>query len=264
MGVNKYRFVQNGAETFQINIPIQSNWDFEGLDDAVDQYETNAIKEVLGLPYDFEVDRFSHDVYNEGDTSINYTFYFYSGGSLSDVSGWQNSYLGEGFTVQDVFYFSNKFTKSFFKLDFYDTVDDKKQKNYFTVIIPTQQGGKMEINMGYDVVSINTPKYTLDYVGDKEGFFLYWLKNLEFTPIKTFYMTAKFYNAGTGQFTKMMNNPQSTVIGNKYDFDALKYFYYKVDLDYDNITYKVFDMNTGLRVGTNVPIKWYEYVNPPQ
>jgi hypothetical protein len=263
MGVNKYTFLQNGLRPIKFNIPIESSWDFEGLDDAVDQYEETAIKEVLGLPYDFEVNRFSHEQYNGGETKINYDFCFYSGGSLSDSNSWQNSYLGEGFTVQDVFYYSNKFTKSFFKLDFYDSVDDKKQKNYFTVIIPTQQGYKMTMNMGYDEVEINKPKYSLDYVGDKEGFFLYWLKDLEFTPITTFYMTAKFYNAGTGQFTKMMNVPQSSIIGNKYDFDALKYFYYKVVLDYKNITYSVYD-NTDQRIGTTSSILWYEYVNPPQ
>lgn len=264
MGVNKYIFLQNGSQSKNINIPIQSNWDFEGLDDAVDQYEETAIKEVLGLPYDFEVNRFPHQEYDGGTTKINYEFYFYSGGSLSDSSSWQNSYLGEGFSVQDLFYFTNKFTKSFFKLDFYDSVDDKKQKNYFTVIIPTQQGFKMTMNMGFDTVSVNKPKYSLDYIGDKEGFFLYWLKNLEFIPIKTFYMTAKFYNAGTGQFTKMMNEPQSSIIGNKYDFDALKYFYYKVELDYNNISYSIYNINNNQRIGTSSPIVWYEYVNPPQ
>ena len=101
----------------------------------------------------------------------------------------------------------------------------------------------------------------MDYVGDKEGFFIYWLKNLEFVPINTFYMTAKFYNAKTGKFIKMMNKAQST-IPSSYDFDAPSYFYYKVVIDYINKFYVVSDLTTNQRVGTTTPIKWYEYVNP--
>jgi hypothetical protein len=101
-------------------------------------------------------------------------------------------------------------------------------------------------------------------VGDKEGFFIYWLKSLEFIPLNTFYMTAKFYNAKTGRFTKMLNRPQSTILNsNKFVFDNIDYFYYRVVLDYINIQYMVYTLQ-GNRVGTTSAIKWYEYVNPPQ
>jgi hypothetical protein len=183
---------------------------------------------------------------------------------MNSSDEWVNSYLGENFSVQDVFYYTNKFTNSFFKLDFYDTIDEKRQKNYFTVILPTQQGEFMNINMARVPVQIRKPKFKLDYVGDKEGFFIYWLKSLEFIPINTFYMTAKFYNAATGKFTKMINRPQSTILSNnKYNFDSLDYFYYKVVLDYIDIQYSVFDLK-GNRLGETTTIKWYEYVNPPE
>jgi hypothetical protein len=114
----------------------------------------------------------------------------------------------------------------------------------------------------------------LDYVGDKEGFFIYWLKKRNFLDVSTFYMSAKFYNAKTGQFTKMMtgkgtnpldqtNGPQVYLSGNKYAFDSTQYFYYTVKLDYTTQTYQVFNTQ-GQRMGTNIPIKWFEYVNPPQ
>jgi hypothetical protein len=88
-------------------------------------------------------------------------------------------------------------------------------------------------------------------------------------------MTAKFFNAKTGQFTKMMtgrgtsqidltNGPQVYLEeNNKYTFDNTQYFYYTVKLNYDAQTYQVLN-TTGQRLGTNIPIKWYEYVNPPQ
>ena len=64
----------------------------------------------------------------------------------------------------------------------------------------------MTTQMQRILVDVRKPKFVLDYVGDKEGFFLYWLKKRTFLDINTFYMSAKFYNAKTGQFTKLMTD----------------------------------------------------------
>ena len=115
----------------EIIIPIELDWDYNGHSQSIELYEDEVIKEVIGIGYDFEVDRFPHDVDPvTKKTEINYEFYFYSGGSLTDINNWSNSYIPEGLTVKDIYYFSNDFTKSFFKLDFYDNVDDKRQTNY--------------------------------------------------------------------------------------------------------------------------------------
>ena len=263
----------------QINIPIELTWDYMGLDMAIDEYEKQAITEVIGVGRDFEVTRFSHAPASAttNNTEVNYEFYFYSGGSLNDIANWRINYISEGFTPQEIYYYTNNFSNSFFKLDLYDSPDEKSQKNYVTLIIPTQQGLKMQTQMQRTSVLINKPKFVLDYIGDKEGFFIYWLKSREFLNISTFYMTAKFYNAKTGQFTKMMtgngtdpldltNGPQSDIPGTgqvKYNFDNTQYFYYTVKLDYDTQTYQIFNTRNQ-RLGTNIPIKWFEYVNPPQ
>ena len=102
----------------------------------------------------------------------------------------------------------------------------------------------------------------LDYVGDKEGFFIYWLKKRDFIDLSTFYMTAKFFDARTGVFIKMMIESQ-TSLSSQTNFNPIEYFYYKVELDYNTRTYRVVNKNTGVRVGTNInPIRWYEYINP--
>jgi hypothetical protein len=102
----------------------------------------------------------------------------------------------------------------------------------------------------------------LDYVGDKEGFFIYWLKKRDFLNITDFYMTAKFFDGSTGQFIKMMNTPQNT-LSNPSDFPQEEYFYYKVVLDYTTQKYEVYHYPTLVKVGTKTnPITWYEYVNP--
>lgn len=292
--VNKIEIVRRGFVDKYINIPVELNWDYTGVDEQLDEYEAKVVQQVIGTGRDFEVSRFAHAPTTglTQTTEINYEFYFYSGGSVTDINNWSINYQSEGFTTQDIYYFSNSFANSFFKLDFYDTVDQKRQKNFFTIILPTQQGLTMDAVMQRTPVKIKKPKYILDYNGDKEGFFIYWLKSRQFLNISTFYMTAKFYDAKRGGFTKMMTGrswdpqsetpcltpyppanpdltlgPQSFISCNSgelssfYTFDNSQYFYYQVQLDYQTQTYQVFN-TFGQRMGTDLPIKWFEYVNP--
>ena len=260
------------------------------MDQAIDEFEVEAINKVIGVGRDFEVTRFAHAPQNAvtvnldedalpisprynptDDTYIQYQFYFHSGGtSVNNVNNWSIDYRQEGFTAQQIFYYNNNFSNSFFKLDLYDSLDEKKQTNYVTIILPTQQGLTMDAIMNKTLVKIKKPDFVLDYVGDKEGFFLYWLKKRTFLNIRTFYMTAKFYDAEKGVFVKMMNMPQAVSSGTTTTFDNSRFFYYRVELDYEKQTYQVFNTNPaqkiynnyGQRAGTSVPIKWYEYINP--
>ena len=266
MSVNKVIIERTLGVDKQINIPVELSWDYDGIDQSIDIYEEQVITDVIGVGRDFEVTRFANEPYSSvtmnNKTEINYEFYFHSGTSVTNASSWSNSYLSAGFSSQDVFYYKNNFSNSFFKLDFYDSPDEKQQVNYLTAIIPTQQGLKMQAQMQRQVVDIKKPKFILDYVGDIEGFFIYWLKKRTFLDITKFYMTAKFYNADTGQFIRMMNTPQSSLPNTPYTFSTLTYFYYILDLNYPKETYTISTVN-GVRVGTpTLPIKWYEYVNP--
>jgi hypothetical protein len=273
--------MKEGFTNKELVIPIELTWDYLGLDQSIDEYEGEIIKKVTGDFGDFEVTRFAHapTLINDPSstvpleaTDIQYEFNFYSGGSLDTTTNWRNDYMSEGFTTQDIYYYTNNFSNSFFKLDLYDNVDEKRQTNYITIIIPTQQGLTMDTILDRTPVKIKRPYFILDYVGDKEGFFIYWLKKRNFLDITTFYMTAKFYDASKGFFTKMINMPQSQIIGNKYVFDNTKYFYYRVQMNYEKQTYQVFNMNPSQQLYSNLngragttattPIKWYEYVNP--
>ena len=266
--VSKVRLERNLGVDRLINIPIELSWDYNGIDQSIDLYEEDIITQVIGVGRDFEVTRFANEPYTATSianrTEINYEFYFHSGTSVSNVNNWQIDYLTEGFTAEDVFYYKNNFSNSFFKLDFYDSPDEKQQVNYLTAIIPTQQGLKMPVRMQRQNVEIRKPKFVLDYIGDVEGFFIYWLKKRTFLDITKFYMTAKFYNAETGSFIRMMNTPQSSLPNTPYTFNTLTYFYYILNLDYAKQTYTITTTN-GVRVGSPaLPIKWYEYVNPPR
>jgi hypothetical protein len=282
MDVNKVVIRQDAFTDKTLNIPIELKWDLTGVDDALDEFEFGVVNEVIGRGYDFEVSRFAHapETGSTMNTELNYEFYFYSGGSTNNINNWSDNYIAEGFSPQEIYYYSNNFSNSFFKLDLYDTLDEKRQKSYITIILPTQQGLKMSANMQTQIVEIKKPKFVLDYIGDKEGFFIYWLKSRDFLDITTFYMTAKFFNASNGQFTKMMagrypcdqsnlpislrdttNPSQGCFAGNTTKFDNAKHFYYTVNLDYETQTYQISNSN-GQRVGTTIPIKWFQYVNP--
>jgi hypothetical protein len=279
MDVNKIQIMNNGFVNKELVVPIKLTWDYLGLDQSINEYESEIIKKVTGGFGDFEVSRFAHapiTVNNPNSntpfefTDIQYEFYFHSGSTLNNQSSWTINYISEGFTPEEIYYYTNNFSNSFFKLDLYDNVDEKRQTNYITIIIPTQQGLTMDTIMQRTPVKIKKPKFVLDYVGDKEGFFIYWLKKRNFLDISTFYMTAKFYDASVGSFKRMMNMPQSSISGNKHVFDNTKYFYYRVQMDYDKQTYQVFNMNPSQqiysnldgRAGATIPIKWYEYINP--
>ena len=191
---------------------------------------------------------------------------------ISNKSSYFNNF-GLGEETKEIYYYVKPFTKSFFKLDFYDSKEATIQTNYFTVIIPVQQGFTVTAitTSLMPPVNIKTPSFKLDYVGDKEGFFLYWLRKKKFLNInpdptnttQTFYMTAKFFDARLGIFVKMMTTPQVLpLVPSLFQFNPKKYFYYKVVLDYTDYTYKIFDDVSGNTVGDLSSIKWYEYINP--
>lgn len=279
MNSNRY-YITLPTTNQEINIPIEITEDFLGRTDSIELYEDEVLGEVIGVATDFEVGRYAHNEYSptNTETSVNYEFYFYSGNvntlsattcplpTSTDLGLWVNNYLAEGFNSKELYYFANSFANSFFKLDFYDSNDEKNQTNYFTIIIPTQQGFTTTASISPYIppVKIKIPKFKLDFVGDKEGFFVYWLDIPQFLTINTFYMSIKFFDAKEGVFVRMMNVPQCS-LPNKYQFESGKYFYHKVILNYETKTYEIYDGNNpNTRIGTTTnPMKWYEYVNPP-
>lgn len=275
MSVNKYRIVPDNNEKY-LNIPIEMKWDFTGKDDSLDEYQKTILEEVIGTANDFEVCRFTHeeylDVNQRTKTNINYEFNFYNyslpiTATTVTTTNWDDTYLNLGFTTPDIYYFRKPFTKSFFKLDFYDSPSEVSQNIYFSIILPVQQGEFQMVNLSAIITNVNIrkPKYSLDYLGDKEGFFIYWLRDRNYIDIDEFYMSAKFFNGRTGNFIRMMNRPQiPPFTPSLFTFNSDEYFYYKLKLDYDTKTYQVFStINPTQRVGVDgTPIIWYEYVNP--
>jgi hypothetical protein len=271
--VNSYRFRLTPNETF-INIPINLTFDNEGREDGIQTYQKDVVERAINPISDFEVTRFANALWKAGKTEINYEFYFFDYqipiDQTTNNNNWIIDYEAASFTDNEIYYFANSFKGSFFKLDFYDSATTENQQVRFSIILPTQQGLKEPGLIGPPVnqtpVEVKKPKFKLDYVGaDKEGFFIYWLKDQSYLDTTKFYVSAKFFNAKKGQFVRMMNRPQG-VLGDKFNFNKTNYFYYTCILDYETYEYRMFseDLNGNLtRVGTLLnPIKWYEYVNP--
>lgn len=255
MDVNKYKIAFRNRDE-EVNLPFISNWEVNGIDDGYFLFETEAIKRVINPEIDFEVSRFSHEPYF-GLTKIFYNFNFRN----PSIPEYIDSYVSSGlFTIDECYYNSNSFSKSFFKLDLYDSSGSTEQKNYISIILPTQQGLTEDFSFGLlPLVSVRKPQFALDFIGDKEGFFIYWLKYRDYLNVDTFYMSAKFFDAKRGEFIRMINQEQQT---NTINSDS--FFYYKVELNYTGQTYQIINTNTFDRVGTSItnPIKWFQYINP--
>jgi len=260
---NSYKFRLSDTQKF-LDIPIEIDWQYGGVDDGISVYEKEVIKDIIGTAEDFEVFRFAHKDYGQKQkTELNYSFNFYTGTTSvtsSTVNNWVNTYYGSTFDYNQLVYKQTPFKKSFYKLDFYDTTDESAQNNYFTIVLPVIGSGyEMITGLNRPTVKVNKPYFTLDFLKNKEGFFIYWLRKKTFVNIDTFYMTAKFFDANLGVFVKMMTTPQAT-LPNKFQFNN-NLFYVKTILDYDNRTYSLYDMTTNNRIGEGNPINWFEYVN---
>ena len=76
MSVNKIKIIRPTTDNY-VDIPIEMKWDFAGHDDSISEYQEEMVKEIIGSPNDFEISRFSHNSDIDGNTDINYEFYFY-------------------------------------------------------------------------------------------------------------------------------------------------------------------------------------------
>jgi len=215
------------------------------------------------------------DYYPDNSTNTIYLPY-----DPNDITSWYG-YDFQGFTPEETYKSKTTFTKSFFKLDLYNSRDRKQQKLFISIIINPINGIKIlrptlsvqypsEIPDGrYNCRPEGeqfcpTPNFELDPINNNEGYFIYWLKEKTFLDIDVFYMSCKFYNGKTGEVTQLINTPQSD-ISKPYSISKEDFYYYRVVLNQNRYTYTIYSVSDGIRVGedsTN-PIKFYQYFNAP-
>jgi hypothetical protein len=252
MDVNKIKITKTNTEKV-IPITISENWDFENREDLLNEYSLDVLYELAGSPIDYEIARFSNSpvLTNNGviNTKVTHKFLFYN----YDTNQWLPSYINDRyFTLDEVKGNNRSLTNSFFKLDMYDSTNQSKRKNFLTLVLQQNQNTTTYNYNGTDY-TIKTPIYDLDYNTSKENFFIYWFKDKTILNLSSLYMTAKFFDAKTGQFvtftTKDLSQPKIP--------NDLQYF--KVNFNYSNYTYYYTSTNSTSQENTMV---WYEYINP--
>jgi hypothetical protein len=345
MDVNKIKILNTNGDK-EIVVPISTNWDLVNREDAIKDEEKKIIKQIIGTPPNYELQRFSRKVV-DNSTAQEYQFNFFNTGTTI----WEPSYLNR-FSESLIRYTRGGFAKSFFKLDLYDSKDPKKQKIYLSIILPTSRSSELSSTgtfncQGYNFFKVEStinflgyvnfidccgiqqsllvtplvygcvdesfpvtfsgsvinsgppetlipqigpvylhgegtntfigaanlsicecipevpppaeppnltfPNFYLDHVGNQEGYYIYWYQDKNLINLSELYMTAKFFDASIGTFTRFTTTPQTqTKIPNND-------LYYRVILDYTNKLYKITNLTDLVPV---VQANWYEYVNP--
>lgn len=269
MDVNKIKILlDNPANGKNIVLPISKNWDFLNRGDTIDKYLNEVLDEVIKEPIDFEIVRFGKRLVNNV-SKVTHMFNFYN--QINQT--YETNYVMDGrFNAYQIFYNTNPFKKSFFKLDFYNSMDDTNKKLYLSIILPTRLVSPKEIKQykGKDYL-VKKPIFELDYLGEQEGFFIYFFEKYEVLELDTLYMSAKFFSGLDGTYTQFINVPQNSLLNQTQVED--KYFYYEYKLHYNTKEYDIFSTvitlpnilnNLGLNVQTQLPLLgtvWYEFIS---
>jgi hypothetical protein len=219
MNVNNYiiRQPQIDSTGTTINIPIGQNPWLAGQEEIIDtKFVDVEVENAINDIFDYEKVRFIPRNSNGTCTGVNYRVKFLNNGSYPLNTMWSDI----GFIYDDFKFLKNSFTKSFLRLDFYDSdIGTSQRLLSFTTLYPKflqndyTVSGAFPQPTNYEVSFIlgNT---ILDRTQNGEGFFLYHFKD-EILPTvpKTLYMRATFSNAKTSKGTRMMssNNPNNGI-----------------------------------------------------
>ena len=263
--MNKYKIL-NTNNDFQLQVSIPTTWDFANRGDLIDDYESIVAKEMVGVPQNFEMGRFSrkpiYNSINELSTSVTYKFYFadYTQNTTIPLTlnpTWYNSYESSNiFTPEELKINTKSIQKSFFKIDLYDTKNGRTQKNYLTLILNASLSLPTSVN---NVIQSLIPFFELDHIGLNESYFIYWFKDFDILKLDKLYMRVKFFNAKTGEFTTFTTRKQIEINANNPFRVDNDYFYREVTFDFVNYLYDIIDSGESLPM-----LEWYEYINPPQ
>ena len=251
MDVNRYKIIESNVDKSLV-IPLDINWDFLDRGDSVDIYQQEIVDKVVGEPVDYELARFTHNVCQNA-TKLTYKFNFWN----SDNNDYDNSYVVPNlFNPYQLYYETQPIKKTFFKMDLYDSNDPTNQRIYLSIILTPKQTTITELK-NYESFDYNVkiPKFELDYIGEREGFFIYFFQDKTIIGKTDLFMSAKMFNGLTGEYIKFSSVDQ-TLQGNPNNFNPAL-FYFKVQFNYNDKTYKIINPQNA----EVCEIEWFEYVN---
>lgn len=229
MFVKKYTFLNNltGGTGYNINIPIGNNSGMVGQQEIIEKdFIDIEVNKAVNDIFDYEKVKLIpiHDntdgpldnityVVNLLDTTLNN---FNTSLKWSDIT----------FTDDDLRFKKKSFTKSFLKLDFYDSdllsnqnlvssitlFPDFTNEDMITGSIPQAVNYSVSFKLGNSL--FNNPSLFVDNSKSSEGFSLYHFKDEVLPnplPPKKLYMKATFNNAKNGTSTGLMSSDITTL-----------------------------------------------------
>jgi hypothetical protein len=260
MYVKKYtlRLPDEGISTTAttISMPMgQAPW-LAGQQEIIDRdFVDIEVEKSINAIFDYEKVRFMPRNVNGKAEGITYRIRLLDNGAYPSNTMWSDI----GFIYDDFKFLKNSFTKSFLRLDFFDTdIGTSQRLLSFVTLFPKFIPGEYELNgmipqpSNYELTfRLGNP--ILDRTVNGEGFFLYHFKDEVLPTVpKSLYMRATFANAKTGKVTRLMSsdNPnngidilaRSTMNTNLVNQIYTKYdlkrdgdgYYYEIDENYSN------------------------------
>lgn len=221
MNVKSYKILTPnlvGSTGYTINVPIDQTTELAGQEDIiqrkfVDVEVENAINPIV----DYEkVKLLPKNNSGTLTNSILYTIHMLDNGTYPSNTFWADI----GFTYEDFLFNKNGFTKSFLRLDFYDSdITASQRLLFFISIFPKflvdeyNNDGTPPFPTDYDL-SFTLGNTILDREANGEGFGLYHFKDEVLPTVnKELFMRSSFANAKTGKVTRFMatNNPSINI-----------------------------------------------------
>lgn len=216
------------TETY-INIPLSTNFEDVGNDEIIlDQFVPEEIENATNPILDFEkirvppknVDEIVIKLMNNTSTPITYSEF--------------------GFTNEDVILRKNRFTNSFIRFDFFDSNVPTNQRRIFQIDLfaqlnDDQRDGDGELlDVSLMPVTFRAVNPIKRFIGNYEGFFIYWFKNLSiYTIPQNLFAYTTFNNALDGNITQLLSFESAININ---DFFNKNYLEYKIN---NNREYRV-------------------------
>lgn len=245
-----YKILNNNKDKF-IELPI--NLDFEPMDNSeiIEEFIREEKRKSLNIPQDFEVFRFNPELsipvlsFNVGDIFLSrfQVYFYYSVNDVFTLNYGANDFNTDGSSNDDRL--KKGFSKSFYVLDYFDSISSIKQNKLFSIIIQT-----------IPEKNINKKTIIPDFIIEKdtEGYFIYYLKDKNLLP-KNIFMKLTFFNGKTGKITSFFNSVAAGISGGGSFFpmnqsfptsdqykEEMLYFKYRLS---NNYTYDIIDVNHG-------------------
>jgi len=173
-----------------IAIPISMSFKNNGYSDIINTIAKEEKENNINVVIDKETTMFKAALENTSELSHpRMEFYFYGDNNVYD-----NSFISAGFESSDIEKSTNRLVKSFFRLDFYDSSNEKQQNFLFSEFL--------NVNLN------KNPSFVFDRI--------FWLKRdtkfIDDNTYRDLFIEASFFNSKDGTIRRFINKDAVTAV----------------------------------------------------